>query len=655
MTLASLLSLPTVWLLGVVISRPLGLDFSLTRKLLAGLLAFTMTTSVIRAITPASVVAEGSNFPAFWYLLLGSLISVVVAMVLLVLVEALVPSGALPGPVALARATPRRLRRARRYLRIARILARHGLAAYVFTRQRPDLAGSDGRRRLARSLAAALDDAGVTFVKLGQILATRADLLPVEFTEELGRLQTAASPVPWESVRAVLTAELGRPPEEVFAEIAAEPLAAASIAQVHTATTADGLPVVVKVQRPGIEQVVDGDLDILLRLCRRLQTRTRWGRSLGVSALAEGFAQALREELDFRIEARNIAAVAAGSAVREDPAVRVPVVGAGAVTRRVLVMQRLVGVPVDAAPEGVDRPALARTLLEFLLHQVLVDGVFHADPHPGNLLLLDPDPDPDADGPRVGLLDLGSVGRIDAVLRAGLARLLVAVDRADPVAAVAALTAVADVPEGLDERALQRDTGRFLARNLGPGTSLSAALVGELFALLGRHRIGAPPELAAVLRAIGTLEGTLTRLDPTFDVVAGARAFAARQVGAELAPAALRRTLNDELLSLLPLVRGLPQRVDRMVATLEEGRLTVRLAGPPGLTGGAGLNALLSTAIAATTGLMAALLLVAGGGPRISEAMSLHQLFGYLLLVVSTILGLRVLGLVYRRRPGIGP
>jgi ubiquinone biosynthesis protein len=650
-TVASVLSLPIVWLLGQVISRPLGLDFSLVRRLGAGLLAFAMTTSVIRAITPDSVIADGGDFPAFWYLLLGTLISVVVAMVLLVVVEALVPSGSLPGPVALLRGTPRRLRRARRYLRIARILARHGLAAYVFTRQRPDLAGSEGRRRLARSLAAALDDAGVTAVKLGQILATRADLLPVEFTEELGRLQTAAAPVPWPEVRAVLAAELGRPPEDVFADVSAEPLAAASIAQVHAATTRDGRAVVVKVQRPGIEQVVAGDLDILLRLARRLQERTRWGRSLGVAELAEGFAAALREELDFRVEARNVAAVAAGSAVREVPAVRVPGVVAEASTRRVLVMQRLSGVPVDAAPPGTDRALLARTLLEFLLRQVLVDGVFHADPHPGNLLLLD-GPAGEPEGPRVGLLDLGSVGRVDAGLRAGLARLLLAVDRADPAGAVAALLELTDAPDGLDERALRRDTGRFLARHLGPGASLSAALVGELFALLARHRIGAPPELAAVLRAIGTLEGTLTGLDPGFDVVAQARAFAAGQVRAELTPAAVRRSLADELLALLPLLRGVPQRVDRVVSALEEGRLTVRVAARPDALGGAGLNALLSTAIAATTGLMAALLLVAGGGPRISETMTLHQLFGYLLLVVSAILGLRVLGLVYRRRPG---
>ncbi|HZG92557.1 MAG TPA: AarF/ABC1/UbiB kinase family protein, partial [Pseudonocardia sp.] len=208
---------------------------------------------------------------------------------------------------------------------------------------------------------------------------------------------------------------------------------------------------------------------------------------------------------------------------------------------------------------------------------------------------------------------------------------------------------ITDPPEGLDERSLQRDTGRLLARHVGPGTSLSAALIGDLFGLLARHRIAAPPELAAVLRAIGTLEGTLTALDPAFDVVAGARAFAARQVAAELSPAALRRTATDELLGLIPLVRGLPRRVERAVSALEAGQLTVRVAALPGVGPAAGLNALLATAIASTTGLMAALLLVAGGGPRISETMTLHQLFGYLLLVVSAILGLRVLGLVYRR------
>jgi ubiquinone biosynthesis protein len=185
-------------------------------------------------------------------------------------------------------------------------------------------------------------------------------------------------------------------------------------------------------------------------------------------------------------------------------------------------------------------------------------------------------------------------------------------------------------------------------RHLGPGATLDAATVGELFVLLARHGLSAPPELAAVLRALGTLEGTLTRLDPGFDLVAGARAFASAQVSARMEPAAVRRAVTDELATLLPLVRRLPRRVDRIVTALDSGQLTVRVAAQAPRTPGGVLSAVLVTAIAATTGVMAALLLVSAGGPRLTETMTVDQLLGYLLLVVSAVLGLRVLGQVYR-------
>lgn len=643
-SIAPLAALPMVWLLSIVISRPLAMDFSLVRRLVAGLLAFGITDDLIKAITPEALIGVANNFPTFWYVLIGTLMAVVIAMVLLVLVEALVPSGSLPGPVQIIRAIPRWFRRTLRYLRIASILMRHGLGAYVFTRQRPDLSTEIGRRRLARSLAATLDDAGVSFVKLGQILSTRADLLPAEFVEELSTLQAGASPVSWAEVREVLATELGRDPAQVFAEIDEEPLAAASIAQVHTARLLDGTAVVVKVQRPRIAQVVASDLDIVERIARRLERSTQWGRSLGVVALADGFATSLREELDFRTEARNTTAIAVAAAQRDaDVVVRTPRLMAGLATRRVLVMERFTGVPVDAAPAGTDTVALAGALLDCLLGQILVDGVFHADPHPGNILLLDSDP------LRVGLLDLGSVGRIDGGLRAGLAQLLLALDREDPAAVVDALLEVVEAPEGLDERALHRAMGRFLVRNIGPGLPLDSAVIGDLFALISRFGLATPPELAAVLRAIGTIEGTLRRLDPGFDLIAGAREFASRQVSARLEPAALRKSMTDELAGLLPLIRRLPRRVDRIFAALDAGTLTVRLAAPtaPAWSGSV-LKVILATAIAATTGVMAALLLVSGGGPKISESMTLNQLIGYLLLMISAILGLRVLGQVYK-------
>ncbi|WP_300008397.1 AarF/ABC1/UbiB kinase family protein [Pseudonocardia sp.] len=407
-----------------------------------------------------------------------------------------------------------------------------------------------------------------------------------------------------------------------------EPLAAASIAQVHAVRLGDGSAVVVKVQRTRIAQVVAGDLDILDRIARRLERSTPWGRSLGIAALADGFAASLREELDFRTEARNIATVAAGAARRGvDDVVRTPRVHEA--TRRVLVMERFSGRPVDEAG-----PEAAPVLLDCLLGQILVDGVFHADPHPGNIPVLGPE---SSDGAplRLGLLDLGSVGRLDGGLRESLARLLLALDRDDPVAVVDALLEVVDAPDGLDERAVVRSMGRLLARHLGPGATLDAAAVGELFALLARHGLSAPPELAAVLRALGTLEGTLTRLDPGFDLVAGARAFASAQVAARMEPAAVRRAVTDELAALLPLVRRLPRRVDRIVSALDSGQLTVRVAAQAPRTSGGVLSAVLVTAIAATTGVMAALLLVSAGGPPLTETMTVDQLLGYLLLAVS--------------------
>lgn len=645
-TVTPLLSLLVVWLLSVVISRPLHLDFSLTRRLGAGLVAFLAAQPIITAVAPPDVFGRGGAddlFPGFWYLLLGTLLAVVLAMVLLVLAEVLAPSGSLPGPVRILRAIPAWLRRTARYLRISRILLRHGLGAYVFTRQRPDTGSSAGRRRLARSVVAALEDAGVSFVKLGQILSTRPDLLSVEFVQELSRLRSDAAPVPWPQIRDVLAGELGRDPGEVFAELDEQPLAAASIAQVHAARLPDGREVVVKVQRPRIVAVVESDLDIVERLARRLERSTRWGRSLGVTALAAGFAESLREELDFRVEARNIAQVAAARG--RDGVVRTPRVEADLVTRRVLVMERFAGVPVDARPVS-DPAGLAHALLDDLLGQILVDGVFHADPHPGNILLLDGLP------LAVGLIDLGSVGRLDAALRASLRGLLLALDRDDPVAVVDALLEMVDSPAELDERGLQRAMGRFLVRSLGPGATLDAATIGELFAVITRHGLTAPPELAAVLRSIGTLEGTLTRIDPGFDVIAAARAFAGTQMAARLEPAAVRRALTDELAAILPIVRRLPRRVDRIVAALDSGSLTVRLASPaaPAWTG-AVLSAVLVAVVAATTGVMATLLLGTAGGPVLAPSLSLYQLLGYLLLVVSAILGLRVLAQAYRR-PG---
>ncbi|MEU9835701.1 AarF/UbiB family protein [Streptosporangium sp. NPDC048047] len=623
----------------VVTRRLLDLRFGIVRTLMAGGLVALALGPLMKAFSGAVDIHDQGVTP-LWFLLLGLVCALLAGMVFLVVAEALVPPGSLPGPLEIVRGLRRRVSRSRRYLRITRILVRHGLGPYLRGRD-PDLGAPSSRAGLARSLREALDDAGVTFVKLGQILSTRADLLPEEFVEELRLLQDRAARAPWAEIEPVLTAELGGPVEETFARFDREPLAAASIAQVYRARLRTGEEVVVKVRRPGITAVVEQDLDIVDRLARTLERRTRWGRAFGVGDLARGFAVALREELDFRIETANMAAVAAASA--GEP-VRVPTPYPALSGRRVLVMERLEGVPLgSAAPERGEE--LARTLFETLLRQVMLHGVFHADPHPGNLMLLD-------DG-RLALLDFGSVGRLDASLRGALQRLLGALDRGDPLGVGDALLEVVPRPDEIDERELERELGRFMARHLAGGAVPDARMFGELFRIVFAHGLSVPPEVAAVFRALATVEGTLVKIAPGFDIVAEARAFSTRHLAEQTDPGRVRQALTAEMLDLLPMLRRLPRRVERIVGAAENGRfgLNVRLFADERdrrhVTGL--LHQVLVTVLSATTGLMAALLLGAGPGPRVTPDVGLHQLIAYNLLVISAILALRVLVVVFRR------
>ena len=552
--------------------RLLGLRFSFLRTLIAGVLAFLIASPIITAISGSVVAKRTSVLPELWFVILGVTIALVVGMVFLVVAEALVPSGSVPGLVYVLRGMRRRMGRARRYWQISGILVRRGLMPYVRGGRRSELSTSEGRARLARSVRLAMEDGGVTFVKLGQVLSTRRDLLPAEFISELSRLQDDAAEVPWPRIEQVLRSELGAEVGELFASFDREPIAAASIAQVHAATLPSGARVVVKVRRPDVSQIVDRDLDIAGRLAARLERSTSWGRAVGTAGLAAGFATALREELDLRVEARNMTSVAAAPGSRGSGGIAIPAPYQPLCTGLVLVMERFDGRPLAAIDVGMPadvRAALARSLLDCLLREVMLEGTFHADPHPGNVLLL-------ADG-RLGLLDFGSVGRIDQGLRSALQRLLLALDRGDPAGLADALLEVVERPEELDELRLERMLGRFLARHVAAGITPDVTMFTDLFRIVSDHGLAVPPEIAAVFRALATMEGTLTQLAPGFDIVAEARRFAGQQFAGQFRPDTLRTTAADELVALLPLLRRLPRRVDRIGGALEAGRLSVNV------------------------------------------------------------------------------
>ena len=636
----------TVLLFAFGVRRLIGVRLPPLRTLAAAIIAALVFSPIVTAmIGGPAFPKKGSALPALWFVILGVVIALLAGMVFLVIAEALVPSGSVPGPVYVLRATRGRIGRARRYWQITRILARRGLLPYQRGGRRSELATPEGRARLARSVRLAMEDGGVTFVKLGQVLSTRRDLLPAEFISELSRLQDDAVGVPWPAIEQVLRSELGAEVDEQFASFDRQPIAAASIAQVHAATLLSGARVVVKVRRPDVSETVERDLDITGRLAARLERSTSWGRAVGAAGLAAGFASALREELDLRVEARNMTSVAAASGGGDGIAIPVPY--QPLCTARVLVMERLDGRPLAAIDGGMPadmRAVLARSLLDCLLRQVMLEGTFHADPHPGNVLLL-------ADG-RLALLDFGSVGRIDAGLRTALQRLLLALDRGDPAGLADALLEVLERPGELDEPHLERMLGRFLARHTGPGITPDVTMFTDLFRIVSEHGLAVPPEIAAVFRALATMEGTLTALAPGFDIVAEARRFAADQLTAQFSPDVLRKTAADELIALLPVLRRLPRRIDRLGGALEAGRLSinVRLLADPAdrryLTGL--LHQVILVALAATSGIMAVLMLGLHGGPAITSTVTLYAFFGYCLLVIAAILALRVLVLVFR-------
>lgn len=454
-----------------------------------------------------------------------------------------------------------------RYRELLEILRRHQLVGKV--RGEPDDPTDDGAVPLPPApvrLREALEEAGGVYVKLGQIAATRIDLLPPSVCEELGKLQSRSTPIPGDDVRAVVEAEYGRTVEEVFASFDWEPLAAASIGQTHTAVLRSGESVVVKVQRPNIRTGMERDLAALNQLARLAERRTVTGRDLRVSQLAEEFGRSLRSELNFRSEADATAAMHA--LVDDDPLVRVPDVFDDLCTRRVMVQERLVGVPLSELPADadVDREALARAFLSVNVDHILKRGMFHADPHPGNVMILD-------DG-TLGMIDFGATGRLDTIQQQAVVDMLIALVQRDASLLRDGVERVADVGAHVSRDKLDRALARLLADHVGVGGTVDVRALADLVPLLGNFEITLPGDLVVLLRALITLDGTLGVLSPGFSVIAAGKQLA--QDAAAEQSTDPNEVLQEALIAEMPVLRRLPADVGRTLALASRGTLQFR-------------------------------------------------------------------------------
>jgi ubiquinone biosynthesis protein len=420
---------------------------------------------------------------------------------------------------------PSAAREASRLAAIARVAAAKGWTHYA-ERLGLGSAGSHGNhvqhgKDDAAQLREALEELGPTFVKFGQMLSQRDDLFPDEVVSELGSLQDRAGSFPAETARRIIEEDTGRGVAQLFASFDDQPMAAASIAQVHCATLADGTKVIVKVQRPGIAQTLEGDIAVLRRVSRLLSAMPSL-RSFNLPELVEEFAATLRGELDFEQEARSAERFAELN--REEPLVMVPKVFWEATTRRVLTMERSMGDRIDqAAARLPGRLDLANTLMRLFLTHVFEHGLFHADPHPGNVFL-----QPDG---RVCFHDFGAIGELSPRVQESLRQLFLGVMARDAAWVASAYLGMGGATEQLDRGAFTADLSNALDRYYrvsGFGKRSFGAILQEFIGLGRKHHIRLLRETTMLMRAFAELESLVRKLDPEFSSLSAFQAYSGR-------------------------------------------------------------------------------------------------------------------------------
>lgn len=637
-------------LLGALSRRLLGVRMSAGRIILAGVIGLGAGVGF-----ESQFVWRTANYtPAVIPILFG--IIMLVAVAVLVLAELLVPQGSLPRPGQWAPLVKGAFDRNRRYMELLRIMGRHRLFTLRLGPAAENLHSTE-RRRQAMALKEALEEAGGAFVKLGQLLSTRPDVLPAEFIAVLATLQQRVPAVAWHDIAPELDRALGRPHGEVFATIAEEPFAAASIGQVHAATLRSGERVAVKVRRPGIVPLIERDIDIAERLARSLSRSNEWAARFGVEGLVRSLTASLRDELDYTLEATNMLALAEVQAqLPADARVRIPRHFDEHSSEELLVMEHIDGFTLSsrqplAELSPATRRGLARRLLFATLAQIMQAGVFHSDLHPGNIIV--------GAGHDLVLLDFGSIGRIDSETRSRIGDVLFAFSRRDAGAFTEALFSFVDLSDVQDENGLRRSVAAFMSQRLGPGAKLDATLFAEVVAILFDFGLTAPPELSVPFRTFATVEGTLRTLDPGFDLVGEAGRYADARLSEARRPTSIAKALSDELLGALPIVKRLPHRVDRITGTMADGRFGMNVRMLADSRDRAFLRDIIGLAVvtflAGIFGIMAAMLLTSDTGPQLTDTLTLFQVFGYLFLVVAGVLTLRALFDVLRRRSTHSP
>jgi ubiquinone biosynthesis protein len=485
-----------------------------------------------------------------------------------------------PGRAMKLSSIPQIYRHLGRWYEIVAVLSKYELAAWI-GRLGPDFAKdllkARGGVAIARHpwetrLRMALAELGPTFIKLGQILSTRPDLVGVKLAGEFQQLQENVPADPPAVVRKLIESELGRPIDELVAEFEPEAMASASVGQVHRARLHSGEAVVIKVLHADIEKKVAVDMDILAGLAQMAEMIPEF-RNYRPAAIAAEYQRTMRRELDFGREERNIQQFAHD--FRDDPTVHVPKTYPALSSRRVLVMERLEGIKLSEserlAAAGIDTDEIARRGAAICLKMIFDHGFYHADPHPGNLVAME--------DCRIGLLDCGMVGRIDERLQENVSELLVALSNLDAEHMTSMILRLGKTPADLDRSALSLDVADFLSYYASQSLEkfdLSGAL-NEMVEQIRRYHIMLPARIIMLLKALVTLEGTARLVSPKFSLVEMMQPYRRKLMWRRFSPRRRLRKLHRLYSELEHLVDILPQGIADIIEQMQGGRFDIHL------------------------------------------------------------------------------
>ena len=453
-------------------------------------------------------------------------------------------------------------------------LKRAGLYSYIPFKRRLFPAEIEGLTT-PEKVRLILEELGPTYIKLGQILSTRPDLIPKEYIDELSKLQDEALPLDFEQVKRVVEEELGKSIEEVFEYFEPTPIASASLAQVHRAKLRSGESVVVKVQRPNIARTIEADIALLQQLASLVEARVREARRYNLVGIVNEFAKSIRRELDFMREGRNAERFAKNFA--DVDYIKIPKVYWEYTTKRVLCLEYIEGVKISRVDElrerGYNLAVLADRLVQAFMKQFFVDGFFQADPHPGNLLVLE--------GERIAMVDFGMVARIESGLRDKLADLAIAIVNRDVEQVVEQLLRIGIVTPESDLAEFRNDIEDLIVEYYD--TKLSqvnvAALLNEMLEIALKHRVMMPPNFAFLIKSMLAIEGIARTLHPEFNITLAAKPFVKEMIRQRLAPKRLARDLLCELSAVVKSLGRIPPAAEAVLRRAEEGRLTLQHRG----------------------------------------------------------------------------